>query len=293
MTHSGPGRNSRMSKRVYSRVSRNRARRIVLWTVAMVLTGVGPLMAYGPLLPWSPVHPGYQELRLERARVLYPADRALPEAYGHIDEWIADAEVFHSLRIHKRITVVLCRDWSDFHRFVPWLRGTAVAGVTLATGDAIYITPKVDEKRLDHGEFVRHELSHGVLSQNAGVLRAYSAPRRYPWLHEGLAVWFQRQRAFMTQPEFFEQAPRLGVSRALRDGHGGPDLRFGYVAWRDFLDHLDQTYGHQTFVKFVHDANLDPDHIFELFESAFRVSWDDEVERFERDVLTRRYIPRP
>jgi hypothetical protein len=265
----------------------------VLWTVAITLLGAGPLMAYGPLLPWSPIHPGYHELRLERARILYPAGRALPKAYHHLDEWIADGEAFHSLQIHKRITVVLCRDWSDFHRFVPWLRNTVVAGVTLATGDAIYITPKVDEMRLDHGEFLRHELSHGILSQNATVLHAYRAPRQYPWLHEGLAVWFGRQRAFMTQAEVFEQAPRLGVSRALRSGYGGPDLRFGYIVWRDFLDYLDQKYGHQSFVRFVHAANEDPDRIFELFESAFSASWGDEVERFESDLLTHRYIPRP
>jgi hypothetical protein len=248
-------------------------------------------MAYGPLVPWSPVHPGYRELTLARARVLYPADSTLPDAYRHADQWIAQGESFLALRAPARITIVLCRNWSDFVRFVPWIRGRAVAGVTLATGNAIYITPKVDEKRLDHGEFIRHEIAHAILSQNASMLRAYQGPHRYPWLHEGLAVWFARQRAFVSQSEFFDRAPAFGVAKSIRDGYGSRDLQFTYIAWRDFLDYVDQTYGHDRFVAFVHAANQTPDTIDALFTSFFRVSWADEVARFERAVLARTFTP--
>lgn len=272
---------------------RRRRLKVLLWTVCILLISAGPLMAYGPLVPWSPIHPGYSELRLERARVLYPSDRTMPDAYRHIDQWIAEGEAFHSLRVGTRITVVLCRNWSDFHRFAPWITGRNVAGLSLATGDAVYITPKVDEKRLDHGEFVRHELSHSILAQHTSVYRTHTATKRYPWFHEGLAVWFGRQRAFMSQAEFFEQAPALGVSKALRDGSRGPELRFSYIAWRNFLDYLDQRYGHERLVAFVHDANKRPDEMLALFQSTFQVSWDEAVNQFEAAVLMHTFMPRP
>jgi len=266
---------------------------ILLSALGILLVGAGPLMAYGPLVPWSPIHPGYSELQLERARVLYPSERALPDAYRHIDQWIAEGEAFHSLHGGTRITIVLCRDWSDFHRFAPWITGRNVAGLSLATGDAIYITPKIDERQLDHGEFVRHELSHSILAQHASVYSAYTATKRYPWFHEGLAVWFGRQRAYMSQAEFFERAPMLGVSDALRGGHHGLEMRFSYIAWRDFLDYLDQTYGHDRLVAFVHKANEQPDEMFTLFRSAFLVSWDEAVNQFEAAVLMHSFTPRP
>ena len=90
-----------------------RRRTILLWTIAILLLGAGPLMAYGPLVPWSPIHPGYDELRLARSRVLYPSGTTLPEVYRHIDDWIAEGETFHSMRANKRITIVLCRDWKS------------------------------------------------------------------------------------------------------------------------------------------------------------------------------------
>jgi len=266
--------------------------RILLWAVLILLGAAAPLLAYGPLMPWSPVHPGYSELRLQRARILYPSDRQLPEAYHHVDEWIAQGEAFHQLHADRRITVVLCRDWSDFHRFAPWQTGRGAAGLSLATGDTIYITPKVDEKRLDHAEFVRHELSHSILAQNASVLRTFVASRRDPWFQEGLAVWFGRQRAYDTQAQFFDTAPALGVGASLRSGYGGPDLRFGYIAWRNFLDYTDQTYGHERFTAFVHAANARPSEKYAIYRATFGIEWSEAVDRFERAVLTRSFTPR-
>jgi hypothetical protein len=270
---------------------RMRWRRILLWMGAILLGAAGPLMAYGPLVPWSPIHPGYTELRLGRARILYPSERTLPEAYRHVDEWVADGETFHQLQAKSRITIVLCRSWRDFHRFVLW-QGGAPAGLTLATGDAIYITPKVDEKHFEHGEFVRHELSHAILAQNAPVLRTHEASRRDPWFVEGLAVWFGRQHAFVTQQEFFDRAASMGVAKTLKAGYGGTDLRYGYIAWRDYLDYLDQTYGHERFVAFMHAANEHPADKYAILQSTFGVSWNESVSRFEAAVLSRSFSPR-
>jgi hypothetical protein len=107
-----------------------------LWVLPawIVLIAVPPAMAYGPLLPWSPFHPGYEQLTLSRARILYPAGTTLPETYRDTDAWLSEAAAFHQLTVQKSITVVLCRNWSDLHRFVPWIHGNVLAGISLATG---------------------------------------------------------------------------------------------------------------------------------------------------------------
>lgn len=270
------------------------SRRSLVVALLLVLTVPAGLLAYGPLMAWSPVHPGYDQLTLSRARILYPSGTTVPDAYRHVDRWIAEAEVFLELRAPSRITIVICRQWGDFRRFVPWIGGTSVAGVTLATGDVVYITPRIAEKQLDPGEFVRHELTHAVLSQNASLRHAYAAPKRHPWLHEGLSVWFGRQRAFATQQEFVERAPEFGVAAAIvpGEGYGGRDLRIGYVAWRNFLDYLDQTYGHRVFIDFVHAANDDPEQVRVLFRSAFGRSLEDEAAVFEQAVRSEQFTAR-
>ena len=111
---------------------------------------------YGPLFPWSPVQPGYQTERFQRADVIYPNGTVIPESYRRIDSLISEAELFHQLPMPRRMTVIACRNWKDFHRFMPHIRSQAVAAVTLAPGTVIYVTPKVQEKGLDSAEFLRH-----------------------------------------------------------------------------------------------------------------------------------------
>jgi hypothetical protein len=262
---------------------------VALFLVLIVPTG---LLAYGPLIAWSPVHPGYDQLTLSRARILYPSGTAVPDAYRHVDQWITEAEAFLELRVHSRITIVVCEQWGDFHRFVPWIRGTSVAGVTLAMGDVVYMSPRIAEKQLDPGEFVRHEVVHAVLSQNASLRHAFIAPKHHPWLHEGLSVWFGRQRAFVTQEEFVERVRRSGVAASIIPSDGERDLRFEYVAWRNFLDFLDLTYGHRVFIGFVHAANDDPDRTEAVFRSAFGRSLEDEAAAFEEAVSAGQFTPR-
>jgi hypothetical protein len=110
---------------------------------------------YGPLFPWSPVHPGYVSQRFARADVLYPSGTTLPDAYRQIDSLIAESEQFHRLPMPHRMTVIACRSWEDFHRFVPHIRSHGVAAVTLAPGAVIYVTPKIAEKGVERIQNVR------------------------------------------------------------------------------------------------------------------------------------------
>jgi hypothetical protein len=249
-------------------------------------------LAYGPLMPWSPIHPGYQELKLSRSRVLYPNNSTLPEAYRNADTWIREAERFYDVRAPKRLNIVLVRTWSDFRRFAPWTYSELLGGASLVTGDAIYITPRVTTLNLDHSEFLRHEIAHSVLAQNAPALSTYWAVQNLSWFCDGLAVWFGGYRTFGTQADYFEHARSGAIASDITQSQSVPDLRHGYVTWRNFMDYLDQTHGHGKFLAFVHAANLAPKNVESLFRAHLGGSIRDASSAFEAAVLDRSFTPR-
>ena len=253
------------------------------WTRRLLyVTSLATLLVfpYGPLFPWSPMRPGYDTLQLARADVVYPSGVLVDPAYLDLDKFIMEAEKFHALAMPKRVTVVACRDWADFHRFVPQIRGQAVAAVTIQTGTAIFVTPKIAEKHLDVAEFLRHELSHAALHQNQGLIDAYRIEQQQ-WFCEGLAVLFGHQRSYISAAEFRERTQETELFPLFT----GPqsDMRFGYQAWRYFLDYWIQTRGRESFLKLEKRCISAP-----LDCAADR----KEIEDFQTAVRTGTYIPR-
>jgi len=231
----------------------------------------------GPLFPWSPVKPGYTHFVLHRADVYYPSGTALDPAYQQIDGYIEDAEAFHRLKMQDRITVIAPRSWTDFHLQVPSERGP-VAGITYATGMVIFITPKVVEKRADVGEYLRHELSHAILFQNMTMWKAHQMNGQ-PWLLEGLAVDFGRQKSYLSQEEFAIAAR----TRALGPSFAGDnsDMRFNYIAWRTFLEFLIQTRGRDKFQDYLLRVMQDPKQARAVFPEYFAKPFDAAVAEFQ------------
>jgi hypothetical protein len=241
---------------------------------------------YGPLFPWSPVRPGYRSERFRHADVVYPNDMTLPAAYQQVDSFIEQAEQFHQLKIPNRITVIACRSWEDFHRFVPHLQGRGIAAVTLVPGTVIYVTPRTGEKGLDTAEFLRHELSHAALNQNQSAWNGYKAAK-HGWFFEGLAVSFGKQKAYVTRDEFLTRAHTEDLGPVIDpDQHAsGPrDMRFSYVAWRYFLEDLVQTRGRDRFQGLLTGFMADPDREHEVFRQIYGESLGEAVRDFQSRV---------
>ncbi len=99
--------------------------------------------------------------------------------------------------------------------------------------DVIYVTPILLEKHLDVGEFLRHEITHAIIGNNASW---WKLPRmkHVSWLYEGVPVWFGRQHSYVTQEEFMAGArtmdlhPVIGFDSVSNDS-GKVNMRF-YVS---------------------------------------------------------------
>lgn len=234
----------------------------------------------GPLFPWSPVKPGYTRFALHRADVFYPTGTKLDDAYQRIDAFIEEAEAFHRLKMPDRITVIAPRSWTDFHLQSAWQTGP-VAGVTYQTGTVIFITPKVAEKHADAGEYLRHELSHAILFQNMTAWRGHQMNRQ-PWLLEGLAVDFGQQKSYLSQEEFLAQARGRPLAPSFNGDNS--DMRFNYIAWKNFLEFLIQTRGRDKFQDYLLRVMQEPGEARLVFPEYFGTTFDEAVREFQREV---------
>jgi hypothetical protein len=254
---------------------------------ALLLAAVLLAFPYGPAFPWSPVHPGYETMHFDRADILYPSGTTPDTAYQDLDNLIAEAERFHQLKAPHRLTVIACRDWNDFRRFMPNIGGTGVAAVTLETGTVIYVTPKVREKNLDTREFLLHELSHAVIHQNTPIL---NRPRmnKHGWFFEGIAVACGKQKAYDTPEQFLAKSKHIDLTKVigptLDELPQPPDMRFNYVAWRSFLAFLIETQSRDKFQQLLTSFIADPDAIKDSFARIYGERLPDAVRRFQTSV---------
>lgn len=260
-------------------------KRLLLSSLLLMVVATPLLFAYGPLFPWSPVTPGYQKIALQRAEILAPSGQTLPTVYRQIDQMIEECERFHRLKMHQPLRVVICADWTDFGNFLPTLRGArGVGAATLQTGTVIYITPRLVERKLDPDEFLRHELSHAIVWQNVTIWRSVRM-EPHTWLSEGVPVWFGRQRSYVSQQQFREMAPSFDLVAILQTrDQKVSDIRFAYIAWRNFLDYLVQQRGADTFHAFFAKYREAPDEVYRSFEQIYGTSHEQAARAFEQAV---------
>ena len=263
----------------------SRLRRGTFFSGVLVLLLAFP---YGPLFPWSPWKPGYDHLTLERADIYWPKGSALPDAYRQFDEFIAQTERFERLDCAKRITVVDCGTWSQFRRLMPHMSTHSVGAVTLATGAQIYVTPKLDEKRLDHREFLLHELGHALINQHQSIPAALEFAK-IDWLAEGISVANGKQKSYLSLGEVLSHTDRdpLGpvIDPDRRGELPGPlDMRFAYPVWRYFNEYLMTRHGRDVYQRFLLAAAGKPSDWRSQFEQVFGQPFHGEIEAFQETL---------
>ena len=96
---------------------------------ALVICLGSAAFAYGPLLPWSPVKPGYNSAAFPRADVYFSRSGPMLDDYREIDSIMREAEIFHRLQFHRRVRVIACKNWADCDRALPWLSVRGLGGV--------------------------------------------------------------------------------------------------------------------------------------------------------------------
>jgi hypothetical protein len=258
--------------------------RLLLTFSVVVATGYAFLA--GPLFAWSPFKPGYNMVHFERADVYFGSGSSLDPSLANVDRYIARTEDFHQLKFGRRMAIIICRSWSDFHRFLPTVRGDGVGAATPEFGTVIYVTPKVRELGRDPGEYVRHELSHAVLDQNSTLWRSLHF-KQAPWFVEGLAVLAAEQKSYGTWDDFVARARKENLAPLFFSAPAqtpGFDIRFAYLAWRYFLAWMIDTQGRANFQHFTIGFLQRPTEAPPLFYETYNEDLQAAVFRFEAAV---------
>jgi len=257
--------------------------------LGLIVLAVLAAFPWGPLFAWSPVHPGYLDLRFSRADVLYPNSTALDPAYRDVDSYVAAAERFHEVTCPKKIRIVVCRNWSDCNRFATPFLGTPLA-VTIPTGTVTFVTPRAVAFRADIAELLGHELSHAVLKQNRSLLSVLRM-RKQLWVSEGVAGLVPemrptapgRQPITLPQPDFLSraQSEELWPSFAPATQQ---DRRFSYTAWVYFWNRQIERRGRATFLRFEQACFSDPDQCRNTFAKMYGTDLQSAVAEFQAEV---------
>ena len=266
-------------------------RQLIAVTAGILVLAAGAF-AYGPLLPWSPVKPGYTAASFRSARVYYDGARAMNPDYLAIDDAMAEAEAFHKLKFRHPLTVIACKNWGDCGRGLPWLPVGNLGGVTLLTGGVIYITPKVEEKHLHTGEFLRHEISHALISQNTSPLAVYELGK-HEWLFEGIAVAFGHQQDYFTRGEFLKQAAQTELANYIdpiqRATPWNP--RFAYPTERYFVEFIRNRFGEDRFASYLSKTIARPERAESMFGDTFGISFAEAIASYQKSVRAGAWPP--
>src|SRR5205085_8483477 len=237
---------------------------------------------FGPFLPWSPLKFGYNHVGYARADIYVGEHSPVSNDYGLVDRMMNEAEVFHGLSYRRRVRVIECKDWRACGRSLPWMGNLhGLGGVTLATGDAIYITPKLKEKAFSVAEFLRHELSHALISQNTSMLSSLKLNEQ-PWFNEGLAVSFGRQSSYVKRAEFLTRAKQIDLTDYLDPAKRAVpwDQRFAYPTQRYFIEYLRARFGEERFRQFLRKNIGQPVAWRATFADVFQAPFDQVAQAY-------------
>jgi len=265
--------------------------------LVLIASGAMLLVTYafllGPLFPWSPVKPGYERLRLVRADVYFGVGSSLDPAYGRVDQTIEITERFHQLNLRHRMTIIVCRDWADFHRFLPIVRGDGMGAATPEYGTVIFVTPKVQQIKFDTSEFIRHELSHAVLDQSSNLWKSLQF-KKAPWLFKGVAVLAARQNTYGTWDDFVTRVRTESLAPLFSHETWkarGFDIRFAYSAWRYFLQWTIDIRGRPLFQKLLLGFMDRPAEAEQVFRDVYGEDLSIAVFQFDATVRAGSWAP--
>jgi len=244
------------------------------------------LLMVGPAFAWMPVHPGYQARPSARAVVLSTDLARVEPGYADVDQIMAGAEKLFDLHYHRPVKVFVCYSKWEMRRYLPWMYPGPPAAVTMMTGGVIYLNQdNLERRNADKVDYLKHELTHELMFQNAGLLNSARLPT---WFNEGTAEYYGGPY-YLTQAEFLAQwrghkFTHEPGSKDLYADLDPQDPKFNYTLYRYFVEYLVRAYGLPEFRSYLHEYLRAPGRYQELFRRHFGVDFGQAIRDFETDL---------
>jgi hypothetical protein len=266
------------------------------WVTLLVMIGIYFLGTAGPLLAWSPVKPGYTELKAQTYTVYYPEATEVPEYYKTLDPYIKQYSEQLDLPLKKNIKLIRTNK-ANIQKYLPWMSTESIGGAALQTGDVLYISyEKIAEQGLSEEEFVKHEVIHLLHHQNATILNSFNAGKR-TYMSEGVPFYAGGPR-YYSREEFLERLRKATLeettegdtiyteqSFAALDRESGEQYKVSHMLYGEFIVYLIATYSQEKFNAFNHAFQENPFMHRELFEEHFGQKLEVVLQEFEESLL--------
>lgn len=160
-------------------------KRLIAIAGILILTGLlFYLLLFWKLFPYSPIIIGFEKHELTNS-VIFAQKEVSFDDFETIDTLIPPIERFHELEYVTKPKIFLFSDSISYIRHSP-----SKARFCVFYNGRVFVTPRALREALN-GEisleiYLTHELSHSLLHQHAGLIKASKYPE---WLLEGIAVY--------------------------------------------------------------------------------------------------------
>ncbi|MGD1102121.1 MAG: hypothetical protein ABSA59_08635, partial [Terriglobia bacterium] len=248
------------------------------------------LFLWGKLFPFSPVAIGFTRHELSHM-IVFVEEGAGFNDFARLDALVPEVEHFHELRFMHKPKLYIFRDKASYAR-----RSVSKARFCTFPNGNIVISPwalqEDKEGKISLEIYLKHELSHSLLFQNAEIWTAYKYPN---WLLEGIAVysanqlgtsWYPskketyaliKQGNFMP-PKYYKTRKEDGVRLDVPYR-----MAFIYSEFGCIVGYLIESFGRDRFLRYMKRLCKTSDHEG-VFNDTFGLSFDTFIDQFKERV---------
>ena len=246
---------------------------------------------FGKLFPYSPIAIGFSKNELTNIDVYIQKGAENPDL-NKIDSLIPNIENFHEWNFLKKPRIFIFRDNDSYYK-----RSMSKARFCAFYNGDLIISPwalkEAEKGELSLEIYLTHELSHSLLHQHSGILRAFQYPK---WLLEGLAVysatqmgtsWYPskektyeyiREGNFMP-PEYFKTKKENEINLDVQYR-----IAFMYSEFACIIDYLIDKFGKDKFLSYIKELTTNSNHD-QVFQNIYGVEFGKFIKDFRESIL--------
>jgi hypothetical protein len=246
-------------------------RRKAAYLVTIFIIVFGTYLFWGPLFPWSPFKPGFQRIQASRANIFIQNFADSDSIVYSIDELMVEVEQFHDLLYSDKVNIVIADSNTNMKRFAPWLKGEGYS-VSLSMLNLVYIGPVARASSFGIKTYLKHELSHMLIDQNATFGNSILMHEQ-GWFMEGMAQFFSGHH-FYSKSEFTEHCKRNNVRFTdLKEQNplemSVKELPLNYTYYQLFIEQLVNNHGLDAVQNYLKVYTREPENYKQLFLEIF------------------------
>ncbi len=270
-------------------------RKILKYIIAIGTVFVSGIIVYsflfGKLFPYSPVIIGFSKNELTNTIVYIQKDTEHPDL-RKIDSLIPNVENFHEWKFLKKPRIFIFKDKNSYYSRSP----SKARFCAFYNGDLI-ISPwalkEAEAGKISLEIYLTHELSHCLLHQHSGMLRAFQYPE---WLLEGIAVyssnqmgtsWYPSkdetynyiQKGNFMPPEYFktEKEDQINLDVQYR-------ITFMYSEFACMVDYLIEKYGKDKFLSYMKELTTNSNNDT-IFNNNYGIEFEKCIQDFRESIM--------